>query len=153
MLHQRVYKTFRLPESTHSFTQHATQHVMETCRTQHSDTAITKMKEIKARKGIPKNKQLWRKSGDFLGAELLISLSFFPCYLKLHLGHNQKGHLWGHHQKSKNVDSRCPNKRHHKRKKLVVMPTTYANCLLTSNMADTHKPPTAPKVTAAWYNW
>lgn len=82
MLHQRVCKTLRLPESTHSFTQHATKRVMETCRTQHSDTAITKVKETKTRKGIPKNKQLWRKSGDFLGAELLVGLVFFPRYLK-----------------------------------------------------------------------
>lgn len=32
------------------------------------------------------------------------------------------------------------------------MPTTYANCILTSNMADVRKPPRAPKVTTVWYN-
>lgn len=32
------------------------------------------------------------------------------------------------------------------------MPTTYANDILTANMADIHKRPGAPKVTTAWYN-
>lgn len=58
---------------------------------QHSDTAITKIKESKTRKCIPKNKQMWGKSGDFLGAELLGLFFFFPKLFKMTPGPQTKG--------------------------------------------------------------